>query len=76
MYLQALQIRLRSLSAFLVEFQKKKVEQLRKARAKPASYFGHTGLGRGFGQLDSKGRANPPAKRQRLDDPVAQEADR
>ena len=76
MCVQALQVRLRSLSAFLVEFQKKKVEQMRKARAKPASYFGHVGLGQGFGQLDSKGRANPPAKRQRLDDPVAQEADR
>ena len=76
MCVQALQIRLRNLSAFLGEFQKKKVEQMRKARAKPASYFGHVGLGRGFGQLDSKGRANPPAKRQRLDDPVAQEADR
>lgn len=74
--LQALQLRLRDLSSFLLDFQQRKLEQLRKARAKPASYFGHVGLGGGFGQTDSKGRANPPAKRQRLDDPSAQEADK
>jgi len=74
--LQALQLRLRDLSGFLQDYQQRKLEQLRKARAKPASYFGHVGLGGGFGQTDSKGRANPPAKRQRLDDPQAQEADK
>ena len=74
--LQALQSRLRSLSAFLVDYQQRKLEQQRKARAKPASYFGRVGLGGDFGLMDSKGRANPPAKRQRLDDPSAQEADR
>ncbi|KAL0048046.1 hypothetical protein WJX82_006459 [Trebouxia sp. C0006] len=74
--LKALQLRLRDLSGFLQDYQQRKLEQLRKARAKPASYFGHVGLGGGFGQTDSKGRANPPAKRQRLDDPQAQEADK
>ncbi|DBA89731.1 TPA: hypothetical protein ACH3X2_004613 [Trebouxia sp. C0005] len=74
--LKALQLRLRDLSSFLQDYQQRKLEQLRKARAKPASYFGRVGLGGGFGQTDSKGRANPPAKRQRLDDPQAQEADK
>ncbi|DBA94363.1 TPA: hypothetical protein ACH3X1_001969 [Trebouxia sp. C0004] len=74
--LKALQLRLRDLSSFLQDYQQRKLEQLRKARAKPASYFGHVGLGGGFGQTDSKGRVNPPAKRQRLDDPQAQEADK
>ena len=73
---QALQLRLRALSVFLLDYQQRKLEQLRKARAKPASFFGRVGLGGSFGIIDSKGRANPPAKRQRLDDPAAQEADR
>lgn len=74
--LQELASRLRSLCRFLSNYADRKREQRRKAKAKPISYFGHASLGHGFGQLDSRGRPNSAAKRQRLDDPVNQEEDR
>lgn len=74
--LQELVSRLRSLCRFLSNYADRQKEQRRKAKAKPISYFGHASLNQGFGQLDSRGRPNPAAKRQRLDDPVSQEEDR
>ena len=74
--LQELASRLRSLCRFLSNYADRKKEQRRKAKAKPISYFGHASLGQGFGQVDSRGRPNPAAKRQRVDDPVNQEEDR
>lgn len=74
--MQELASRLRSLCRFLSNYADRKKEQRRKAKAKPISYFGHASLSQGFGLVDSRGRPNPAAKRQRLDDPVNQEEDR